>query len=287
MQQLREGPDPFYAAAGTSGVAGGPISRRLQLVAQEIRAARDEQLLVSFEMPNLLLSYADEIEAIEAAIRAADGTVTSCLQQQDGFADICPLTHQQEVQLHRSYRQMQQAVGQRMLLQRRHAVVSALLERATAMFEAAQSSEQAVADEQQATQLADEVLQQAEDDAAQGSDDEADEAGAQAAAGLDAVDDDDDYAPSAAAAPASMDAAASSMAGSSTHVPLQRQEPAAAVGQPVGGEADLVVAWGGEVRLIVCCCLHGSDDLRYQPYTAMLLCSVLCMCLFACSFVCC
>lgn len=250
MQQLREGPDPFYAAAGTGGVAGGPIARRLQLVAQEIRAAQDEQLLVAFEMPNLLCSYAEEIEAIEEAITAADATVTLCLQQQDSFADMSPLTHQQEVQLHSSYRQMQQAVGQRMLLQRRHAVVSALLEKASALFEAAQSRGQAAAVEQQATQLADEVLQQAEE-AAQDSEDEADEAGAEAAAGLDAADD-EDAAQDPAAAPASTNAAASSMPGSSTSAPSSRQEPAAAVGPLDGGEVELAVAWGGEVSPIVC-----------------------------------
>jgi hypothetical protein len=43
----------------------------MQLVAQEIRAAREEQMLVAFEMSSLLRSYISKIAAVDAAIAAA------------------------------------------------------------------------------------------------------------------------------------------------------------------------------------------------------------------------
>jgi hypothetical protein len=67
----------------------------MQLVAQEIRAARDEQLLAAMEMPNLLRSYEDQIRAIDAALAAADSTVASCLQQQDSLSTAAHHTREE------------------------------------------------------------------------------------------------------------------------------------------------------------------------------------------------
>lgn len=253
MRQLCEGLIPWAAVGAADAGARGPLAQRMGLVAMEIRAAVHERLLVNYEMRNLLISYKDELAAVDQALAAASMQVDLCLQQQDIMLQFDNPSDEQQCQLHGSYRQMKVAMGQRMMLQHRRAAVQQLLAKATALFAPYLGGERQRPNEQQLADLADHIIDEA-----------AAEDGEEAAEAVAGADDEawaaelcDDTAPGLAACAVTTGPGAAAVAPAAA---AAAATPAAA--SPDSDQAGQPVIWGSDTH--VCClqlwfsvgCLH-------------------------------